>query len=205
MASTGRHADLSRGGAGRAERARAIVFRYDADLFYANASRFVDDVEALVEHAPDPVRWVVLDAGALTTSTTPPASASVACWTISTRGTSPSPSPGPTTRSCTPWTCTSSATGSPIRRCSATSRTRCGPSRGPRPRRRDAPRVTVLVWAWSVAERWHDADCRHARSRGHRPAAVRHGPVQPALHVLHAQGAVRGQPRVPAARRDPQL
>jgi len=42
-----------------------VVFRYDADLFYANVSRFVDDVEALVDHAPDPVRWVVLDAGAL--------------------------------------------------------------------------------------------------------------------------------------------
>ncbi|MFN8037178.1 MAG: SulP family inorganic anion transporter [Acidimicrobiia bacterium] len=42
-----------------------IVFRYDAELFYANANRFVDDVEALVENAPDPVRWVVLDAGAL--------------------------------------------------------------------------------------------------------------------------------------------
>ena len=42
-----------------------IVFRYDADLFYANSSRFVDDVEELVDHAPDPVRWLVLDAGAL--------------------------------------------------------------------------------------------------------------------------------------------
>ena len=42
-----------------------IVFRYDADLFYANSSRFVDDVEGLVDHAPDPVRWLVLDAGAL--------------------------------------------------------------------------------------------------------------------------------------------
>jgi high affinity sulfate transporter 1 len=42
-----------------------IVFRYDADLFYANASRFVDDVEGLVDHAPDPVRWLVLDAGAV--------------------------------------------------------------------------------------------------------------------------------------------
>ena len=42
-----------------------IIFRYDADLFYANSSRFVDDIEGLVEHAPDPVRWVVLDAGAL--------------------------------------------------------------------------------------------------------------------------------------------
>jgi high affinity sulfate transporter 1 len=38
-----------------------IVFRYDAELFYANANRFADDVEALVQEAPDPVRWVVLD------------------------------------------------------------------------------------------------------------------------------------------------
>lgn len=38
-----------------------IVFRYDADLFYANANRFSDDVQELVEAAPDPVRWLVLD------------------------------------------------------------------------------------------------------------------------------------------------
>ena len=43
-----------------------IVFRYDAELFYANANRFVDDVEALVEQAPDPVRWIVADAAAMT-------------------------------------------------------------------------------------------------------------------------------------------
>jgi high affinity sulfate transporter 1 len=42
-----------------------IVFRYDAELFYANANQFVDDVQGLVEHAPDPVRWVVLDAGSV--------------------------------------------------------------------------------------------------------------------------------------------
>ncbi len=42
-----------------------VVFRYDAELFYANANRFVDDVEALITHAPDPVRWFVLDAGSL--------------------------------------------------------------------------------------------------------------------------------------------
>ncbi|MGZ4534246.1 MAG: SulP family inorganic anion transporter [Nocardioidaceae bacterium] len=42
-----------------------IVFRYDAELFYANANRFVDDVQAIVEHAPDPVRWVVLDAASI--------------------------------------------------------------------------------------------------------------------------------------------
>ena len=43
-----------------------IVFRFDAELFYANAGRFVDDVKALVDGAPDPVRWVLLDASSLT-------------------------------------------------------------------------------------------------------------------------------------------
>ena len=38
-----------------------IIFRYDADLFYANASRFADDVTALVRAAPHPLRWLVLD------------------------------------------------------------------------------------------------------------------------------------------------
>jgi high affinity sulfate transporter 1 len=42
-----------------------VVFRYDAELFYANANRFVDDVEALVDNAPDPVRWVILDAASI--------------------------------------------------------------------------------------------------------------------------------------------
>jgi high affinity sulfate transporter 1 len=39
-----------------------IIFRYDSDLFYANANRFVDDVEALIDKAPDLVRWLILDA-----------------------------------------------------------------------------------------------------------------------------------------------
>jgi MFS superfamily sulfate permease-like transporter len=38
-----------------------LVFRYDADLFYANAYRMSDDVQALMAAAPDPVRWLVLD------------------------------------------------------------------------------------------------------------------------------------------------
>jgi MFS superfamily sulfate permease-like transporter len=41
-----------------------VVFRYDAELFYANANRFTDDVEAVVAAAPDPVRWLVLDCSA---------------------------------------------------------------------------------------------------------------------------------------------
>lgn len=42
-----------------------IVFRYDADLFYANVGRFSDDVTALVKGAPDPVVWLVLDCSAM--------------------------------------------------------------------------------------------------------------------------------------------
>jgi len=42
------------------------VYRFGADLFYANESRFTDEVRALVEHAPAPVRWLIVDAGAIT-------------------------------------------------------------------------------------------------------------------------------------------
>ena len=43
-----------------------VVYRFGADLFYANDNRFADEVRALVEHAPSPVRWFVVDAGAIT-------------------------------------------------------------------------------------------------------------------------------------------
>jgi MFS superfamily sulfate permease-like transporter len=43
-----------------------IVFRFDASIYYANASAFVDDVQHLVESAPDPVRLVVLDCSSVT-------------------------------------------------------------------------------------------------------------------------------------------
>jgi len=43
-----------------------IVYRFGADLFYANENRFADEVRALVKHAPSPVRWLVVDAGAMT-------------------------------------------------------------------------------------------------------------------------------------------
>jgi high affinity sulfate transporter 1 len=42
-----------------------VVFRYDAELFYANANRFVDDIEAVVDAAPDPVRWLAIDCSAI--------------------------------------------------------------------------------------------------------------------------------------------
>ena len=43
-----------------------IVYRFGADLFYANTDRFTDEVRALVEHAPTPLRWFVVDASATT-------------------------------------------------------------------------------------------------------------------------------------------
>ena len=39
-----------------------IVYRYGADLFYANADQFVDQVRELVATAPAPVKWFVIDA-----------------------------------------------------------------------------------------------------------------------------------------------
>jgi SulP family sulfate permease len=43
-----------------------VVFQFGADLFYANAGRFAEDVRVLVERAPTPVRWLAVDAGAIT-------------------------------------------------------------------------------------------------------------------------------------------
>jgi sulfate permease, SulP family len=40
-----------------------IVYRFNSDLFYANANRFTDEVRSLVERAPTPIRWFVIDAG----------------------------------------------------------------------------------------------------------------------------------------------
>ena len=43
-----------------------VIYRFGADLFYANDHRFTDDVRALVAQAPTPVRWFVVDAEAIT-------------------------------------------------------------------------------------------------------------------------------------------
>jgi high affinity sulfate transporter 1 len=43
-----------------------VIFQFGADLFYANAGRFVVDVRGLVERADTPVKWLVVDAGAIT-------------------------------------------------------------------------------------------------------------------------------------------
>jgi SulP family sulfate permease len=43
-----------------------IIYRFGADLFYANREQFCKEVHALVERAPTPVRWFIIDAGAIT-------------------------------------------------------------------------------------------------------------------------------------------
>jgi MFS superfamily sulfate permease-like transporter len=43
-----------------------IVYRFGADLFYANQQRFCDEVRGLVAHAPAPLRCFVVDASAIT-------------------------------------------------------------------------------------------------------------------------------------------
>jgi SulP family sulfate permease len=43
-----------------------VIFQFGADLFYANAGRFAADVRGLVDGAVTPVKWFVVDAGAIT-------------------------------------------------------------------------------------------------------------------------------------------
>ena len=50
---------------GTQSRPGLVIFRYEAELFYANANRFADHFESVIAAAPDPVRWVALDCGAI--------------------------------------------------------------------------------------------------------------------------------------------
>ncbi|HTH61446.1 MAG TPA: SulP family inorganic anion transporter [Paraburkholderia sp.] len=43
-----------------------IVYRFGADLFYANDHLFVGEVRRLIDGAPTPVQWFVVDAAAIT-------------------------------------------------------------------------------------------------------------------------------------------
>jgi sulfate permease, SulP family len=43
-----------------------IIFQFGADLFYANVNRFVADIRSLIEGSPAPVKWLVVDAAAIT-------------------------------------------------------------------------------------------------------------------------------------------
>jgi len=43
-----------------------LIFWFGSDLFYANSAFFTAQVRRLVDESPTPVRWVVIDAGAIT-------------------------------------------------------------------------------------------------------------------------------------------
>jgi MFS superfamily sulfate permease-like transporter len=43
-----------------------VLYRFGAALFYANAGRFLEEVSSVVEPMPSAVRWVVVDAEAMT-------------------------------------------------------------------------------------------------------------------------------------------
>jgi high affinity sulfate transporter 1 len=49
---------------GAQSRPGLVIFRFDAPVFYANATRLADDVKAIVDGASPPVRWLVLDCSA---------------------------------------------------------------------------------------------------------------------------------------------
>jgi len=42
-----------------------VIYRFGAELFYANANRFAEEVTCLVEGTPSPVRWLIADAEAI--------------------------------------------------------------------------------------------------------------------------------------------
>ena len=43
-----------------------VIYRFGAPLYFANATLFLDEIEQLVARAPSPLRWLVLDAEAMT-------------------------------------------------------------------------------------------------------------------------------------------
>jgi MFS superfamily sulfate permease-like transporter len=43
-----------------------LIYRFGADLFYANCTRFIEDMDRLVATAPHPVHQIVVDASAMT-------------------------------------------------------------------------------------------------------------------------------------------
>jgi sulfate permease, SulP family len=43
-----------------------VVYRFGAALFYANAGMFADEIRGLAGPSPSPIRWLIVDAGAIT-------------------------------------------------------------------------------------------------------------------------------------------
>jgi MFS superfamily sulfate permease-like transporter len=52
--------------AGQVTEPGLIVYRFGADLFYANENGFVEEVRSLVRSAPMPIRWFIVDSAAIT-------------------------------------------------------------------------------------------------------------------------------------------
>jgi SulP family sulfate permease len=42
------------------------IYRFGAPLFYANAGRFAEEIRGIVRPVPSPLRWILVDAGAIT-------------------------------------------------------------------------------------------------------------------------------------------
>jgi high affinity sulfate transporter 1 len=51
---------------GRMAEPGLVIFWFGADLFYANVAFFAEQVRKLVDQSPSPVRWLVIDASAVT-------------------------------------------------------------------------------------------------------------------------------------------
>ncbi|MEI9970409.1 MAG: sodium-independent anion transporter [Terracidiphilus sp.] len=43
-----------------------VLYRFGAELFYANAGRFLEEVTQVVQPMPSDVKWLVIDAEAMT-------------------------------------------------------------------------------------------------------------------------------------------
>jgi MFS superfamily sulfate permease-like transporter len=52
--------------AGATTRPGLVMYRFGAALYYANATRFADEILAVVGPSPSPVRWFIVDAEAIT-------------------------------------------------------------------------------------------------------------------------------------------
>jgi sulfate permease, SulP family len=51
---------------GRMAESGLVIFWFGADLFYANVGFFIAQVRRVIRHSPTPVRWLVIDARAIT-------------------------------------------------------------------------------------------------------------------------------------------
>jgi SulP family sulfate permease len=43
-----------------------VIYWFGADLYYPNANHFAEQVRKLIADSPTPVKWLVVDAGAIT-------------------------------------------------------------------------------------------------------------------------------------------